>query len=75
MNFIGRKTRCECEINGEIVEYDGCSSGSLKAAKKFYSENEHVKWIHIGSGTKVYLDGYPWNSEGKLYHFFKKVHK
>lgn len=57
---------CECEVNGEKVFYDGCSSNTLEKAKVFYNPDQ---WEYIGSGFKTWHNGLEsnWHHE---HHFF-----
>lgn len=49
--YTYEKTFTECFVNNTRTEYDGCSSGELKEAKKFYRN-----WNYIGSSNLYWVD-------------------
>lgn len=59
----------ECEINGQRVPYDACSSvRSTEEAKEIYGEN----FEYIGTSKVMWINGVLQQDVRKPYHFFRQ---
>lgn len=58
--------KTECLINGIRIEYDACSSGSLKGAKEYYLPN----FVYIGSNNGIIYVNNTLNDFKEPHHFF-----
>ncbi len=63
--FMRKKLKTECLIDGQKVDYDGCSISKLEEAKDFYKES----FKYIGSGYIYFIEGTR-NESKNLHHFF-----